>query len=61
MAAGEPDEAASAAMESLALAAGARFGQAIAELHRAADHLAPYAQRPAVREFRQQLGELAVA
>ncbi|MFF1909120.1 multiprotein-bridging factor 1 family protein [Kitasatospora sp. NPDC058218] len=61
VAAGEPDEAASAAMQALALAAGARFGQVLAELHRTADDLAPYAQRPAVREFRQRLGELAVA
>ncbi|MFE8977608.1 multiprotein-bridging factor 1 family protein [Streptomyces cyaneofuscatus] len=60
-AAGEPDEAALAAMESLALAAGARFGQALAELRRTADDLAPHAQRPAVREFRQRLRELAVA
>lgn len=59
--AGEPDEAACAAMESLTLAAGARFGQAIAELHRTAGDLRPYARRPAVREFRQRLGELAVA
>ncbi|MGW2090213.1 helix-turn-helix domain-containing protein [Streptomyces sp. NPDC001880] len=61
VAAGEPDEAASAAMEALALAAGARFGQVLAELHRTADDLAPYAQRPGVAEFRQRLGELAVA
>ncbi|MFJ4672763.1 XRE family transcriptional regulator [Kitasatospora purpeofusca] len=57
--AGEPDEAASAAMQALELAAGARFGQALAELHRTADDLAPHARRPAVREFRQRLGELA--
>ncbi|MEV0536829.1 XRE family transcriptional regulator [Kitasatospora sp. NPDC050463] len=61
VAVGEPDEAATAAMEALTLAAGARFGQALTELHRTADHLAPYAERPAVREFRQRLGELAVA
>lgn len=59
--AGEPDEAATAALQALALAAGARFGQVLAELHRTADGLAPYAGRPAVREFRQRLGELAVA
>ncbi|MFI5756656.1 multiprotein-bridging factor 1 family protein [Streptomyces sp. NPDC051569] len=61
VAAGEPDEAANAALESLALAAGARFGQALAELHRTADDLASHARRPAVREFRQRLGELTVA
>ncbi|MFD7720446.1 multiprotein-bridging factor 1 family protein [Streptomyces sp. NPDC059814] len=61
VAAGEPDEAAAAALESLALAAGARFGQALAELHRTADDLAPYVKRPAVREFLQRLHELAVA
>ncbi len=61
VAAGEPDEAALAAMEALALATGARFGQVLAELHRTADDLVPYAGRPAVREFRQRLGELAVA
>ncbi|OKJ10618.1 hypothetical protein AMK21_30595 [Streptomyces sp. CB00316] len=61
VAAGEPDEAATAALGSLALAAGARFGQALSELHRTADDLTPYAKRPAVREFRQRLDELAVA
>ncbi|MFJ3713239.1 MULTISPECIES: XRE family transcriptional regulator [unclassified Streptomyces] len=61
VAAGEPDEAASTAMEALALASGARFGQVLAELHRTADDLTPYAQRPAVREFRQRLGELVMA
>ncbi|MFF7455970.1 multiprotein-bridging factor 1 family protein [Kitasatospora sp. NPDC008115] len=61
VAAGEPDEAATTACEALALAAGARFGQALAELHRTADVLAPYARRPAVREFRQRLGELTAA
>ncbi|MFE7487328.1 XRE family transcriptional regulator [Kitasatospora sp. NPDC057541] len=61
VAAGEPDEAAAAAMKALALAADARFGQVLAELHRTADHLAPYARRPPVREFRQRLGELAAA
>ncbi|MFF3264972.1 multiprotein-bridging factor 1 family protein [Streptomyces sp. NPDC002932] len=60
VAVGEPDEAASAAMNALALAAGARFGQVLTELHRTADDLAPHARRPAVREFRQRLGELAV-
>ncbi|ARF83279.1 hypothetical protein ACIG0C_34795 [Kitasatospora aureofaciens] len=59
VAAGEPDEAATAAQEALSLAAGARFGQALAELHRTAADLAPYAGRPAVREFRRRLGELA--
>ncbi|MEU6236698.1 XRE family transcriptional regulator [Kitasatospora sp. NPDC047058] len=59
--AGEVDEAATTALTSLALAAGARFGQALAELHRTADDLAPHASRPAVREFRQRLGELAPA
>lgn len=61
VAAGEPDEATTAALGSLALAAGARFGQALAELHRTADALMPYAKRPAVRAFRQRLQELAVA
>ncbi|OKJ05704.1 XRE family transcriptional regulator [Kitasatospora sp. CB01950] len=60
VAAGEPDEAAGAAMEALALAAGTRFGQVLAELHRTAADLAPYAHRPAAREFRQRLGDLAV-
>lgn len=46
-------------MQALDLAAGARFGQALAELRRTADDLAPYARRPTVREFRQRLGELA--
>ncbi|MGW7312675.1 helix-turn-helix domain-containing protein [Streptomyces sp. NPDC054865] len=61
VAAGEPDEAAQAAMDALAFAADARFGQVLAELHRTADDLAPYARRPAVREFRQRLGEPAGA
>ncbi|MFJ5738285.1 helix-turn-helix domain-containing protein [Streptomyces microflavus] len=61
VAAGEPDEAATAASEALALAADTRFGQVLAELHRTADHLAPYAGRTAVREFRRRLDELAVA
>ncbi|MFD5900077.1 XRE family transcriptional regulator [Streptomyces microflavus] len=61
VAADEPEEAACAAMESLALAADARFGQALSELHRTANDLAPYAERPAVREFRQRLSELTVA
>ncbi|MFE9374709.1 multiprotein-bridging factor 1 family protein [Streptomyces sp. NPDC006711] len=59
-AAGEPDEAATAALQALALAAGARFGQALAELRRTGDDLAPHARRPAVRELRRRLGELAV-
>ncbi|MFD9592076.1 hypothetical protein ACFWA9_04865 [Kitasatospora sp. NPDC059973] len=61
VAAGEPDEAATAALQALALAADARFGQALTELHRTADHLAPYAEGPAVAEFRQRLDEPAVA
>ncbi|MFI9329408.1 hypothetical protein ACIGZJ_17910 [Kitasatospora sp. NPDC052868] len=61
VAAGEPDEAASTALEALALAAGARFGQVLAELRRTADDLVPYAGRPGVREFRQRLGEPVVA
>ncbi|MEU4507381.1 XRE family transcriptional regulator [Streptomyces sp. NPDC024089] len=60
VAAGEVDEAAAAALESLTLAAGARFGQALAELHRTAADLVPYTQRPAVRDFRQRLSELAL-
>ncbi|MFD7735303.1 XRE family transcriptional regulator [Kitasatospora phosalacinea] len=59
--AGEPDMAAAAAMDSLSLAAGARFGQALAELRRTAADLAPHDRRPAVREFRRRLGELATA
>lgn len=59
--AGEPDEAATTALDSLALAAGARFGQALAELHRTDAALRPYAKRPAVREFHDRLTALSAA
>ncbi|MET8626780.1 XRE family transcriptional regulator [Kitasatospora sp. NPDC004669] len=57
--AGEPDEAATVALQALGLAADARFGQALAELSRTADTLRHWARRPAVRDFQERL--LAVA
>ncbi|MFE5582091.1 hypothetical protein [Kitasatospora sp. NPDC056531] len=53
--AGEPDEAAAVALQALGLAAGARFGQALAELSRTADTLCRWSRRPAVRDFQERL------
>jgi hypothetical protein len=58
-AAGEPDEAATAALQALTLAATARFGQALTELQRTAALLQPHGDRPAVQELRQGLAALA--
>ncbi len=58
-AAGEPDEAATTALQALLLAAAARFGQALTELHRTAALLQPHGDRPTVQEFRQGLAALA--
>lgn len=60
-AAGEPDEAATAAVNSLSLAATARFGQALAELQRTDAALHPHRERPAVRDFHDQLTALTGA
>ncbi|MGR8012212.1 helix-turn-helix domain-containing protein [Streptomyces hypolithicus] len=60
-AAGEPDEAANAALHSLGLAAAARFGQALTELQRTATSLHPYGERPAVRELHERLAALTAA
>ncbi|MER6396648.1 XRE family transcriptional regulator [Kitasatospora sp. NPDC001603] len=56
---GEPDEAAAAALLALNLAASARFGQALAELHRTASQLKSHHNRPAVQELHQRLATLA--
>ncbi|WP_033347342.1 hypothetical protein [Kitasatospora aureofaciens] len=53
--AGEPDEAATVALEALHLAAGARFGQALFELRRTALTLSAHGERQPVRELRDQL------
>ncbi|MFE4392747.1 MULTISPECIES: helix-turn-helix domain-containing protein [Streptomycetaceae] len=53
--AGEPDEAADAALRALAVAAPPRYGQVITELHRTAEILFPHRDRPAVREFHERL------
>lgn len=57
--AGEPDEAATVGLQALGFAAGARFGQALAELNRTAMTLHSWAQRPAVRDFLEQLRAVA--
>ncbi|SEG61945.1 hypothetical protein SAMN05444920_103512 [Nonomuraea solani] len=57
-AAGEPDEAATAALQVLDLAAVANFGQALAELRRATVHLQPHINRPTVQELCQRLAIL---
>jgi hypothetical protein len=57
---GEPDEAASVALEALEVAADVRSGQAISALHGTARTLSPYRQRPQVRELHERLGVLAV-
>ncbi|WP_331731662.1 XRE family transcriptional regulator [Kitasatospora sp. NBC_01300] len=53
--ANEPDEAALAGLDALAIAAGAGFGRALAELDRTSDLLASHSRRPAVRQLRQAL------
>ncbi|MFI6056268.1 helix-turn-helix domain-containing protein [Streptomyces violascens] len=53
--AGEPDEAATVALSVLEVASTARSGQAIGELHRSAQALFPYRERPAVRELHERL------
>jgi len=56
---GEPDAAAAAALAALKLAATARFGQALAELHRTAAQLHAHRSRPAVQELHRRLTALA--
>ncbi|MDH6128835.1 XRE family transcriptional regulator [Kitasatospora sp. GP82] len=58
-AAGEPDEAAAAALLALGLASAARFGQALSELHRTAAQLQPHRNRAAVQELHQRLATVA--
>ena len=58
VAAGDPDEAAATALLSLALAADARFGQALAELHRTDAALSPHRRRPIVKELHDRLTAL---
>ncbi|MFF2044156.1 multiprotein-bridging factor 1 family protein [Kitasatospora sp. NPDC058170] len=59
--AGEPDEAAVVALQAFELAAGARYGQALAELRRTAGTLEPWNRRPAVRELEARLLAVTVA
>ncbi|MFD9686774.1 XRE family transcriptional regulator [Kitasatospora sp. NPDC059088] len=58
--ANEPDEAARAGMDALAIAAGAGFGRALAELQRTSARLAGHARRPAVRQLRQAVREARI-
>ncbi|GAA4990008.1 hypothetical protein GCM10023205_71580 [Yinghuangia aomiensis] len=57
--AGEPDAAAEAALQALDIAAAARFGQALTELHRTGTCLQAHRERPAVRELHAQLAATA--
>ncbi|MEV7775396.1 XRE family transcriptional regulator [Kitasatospora sp. NPDC086791] len=58
--ANEPDEAARAGLDALAIAAGAGFGRALAELHRTSALLAGHARRPAVRQLHQAVREARI-
>ncbi|WP_158835009.1 XRE family transcriptional regulator [Streptomyces sp. NRRL S-350] len=61
VATGEPDRAADVALAALEIAAGAGFGQALAELHRTKAALLPHSRRPAVRQLLSALREVRPA